>query len=214
MDNNLENNDWKQEAPNLAAMPVHQSFSVPEGYFEQLPHEIVNGIYLEKIKAKAIDSGFNTPENYFNELNQQINSEILAERLKNIVPFAEQAAVPPNYFEHLQANILAKTVDQDKKQSSKIVRLLHSSMLKYASAACFILLSATGLYFYQQQSHTGKLVSTDIPTDQMLYDIDEQIIIDHIEANDLHQSKLAASDLVLENYILNNYSQSDIASNY
>lgn len=214
MDNNLENNDWKQEAPNLAAMPVHQSFSVPEGYFEQLPLQIANGIYLEKIKAKATDSGFNTPENYFNELNQQINSEILEERLKNIVPVAEQAAVPSNYFEQLQANILAKTVDQDKKQASKIVRLLHSSMLKYASAACFIILSATGLYFYQQQSHTGKLVSTDIPTDQMLYDIDEQIIIEHIESNDLHQSKLATSDLALENYILNNYSQNDIASNY
>lgn len=201
MDNNLENND--------------HSFTVPEGYFEQLPLQIANGIFLEKLKNKVADTGFTTPENYFNELNQQISSEILAERMKSIVTVAEHATVPPNYFEQLQANILAKTVDLDKKkQPAKIVRLLHSSILKYASAACFIILSATGLYFYQQESHPSLPIYTDIPTDQMLYEIDEQIIIDHIEANDLHQAKLATSDLALENYILSNYSQNDIASAY
>jgi hypothetical protein len=212
MDNNLENNDWKEEAPTLAALPLQQAFSVPEGYFENLPVQITNAIYLDKLKAETAETGFDVPTGYFAKLNQQINSEIVAERLKTIAPVKEYAPVSVNYFEQLQANILAKTVEQSKKQPTKIVRLWHSAMLKYASAACFIIVSATGLYFYQQQQHSTKLAYSDMATDQMLYDIDEQVIIDHIEANDLQQVKPAATDVALENYILNNYTQSDIAS--
>lgn len=215
MDNNLENNDWKKEAPVLAALPVHHSFSVPEGYFEHLPLQIRNAIYLEKLKAKVPDTDFSTPEGYFEELSGQINAEILTERLKIIAPLSEQnTTVPANYFEKLQANILSKTIDeQAKQQPAKIVRLWRSNILKYASAACFVILSAVGLYFYEQ-NHTGtKLAYTDMATEQMLYDIDEQVIIDHIEANGLQEPKPAAKDVALENYILNNYSQSDIALN-
>ncbi len=198
MDNNLENKD--------------HSYSVPEGYFEQLPVQIRNGIFLEKLKAKVADTGFNTPIGYFDELTKQINTEIIADRLKTITPISESASVPVNYFEQLQANILSKTVDQTKKKQPTIIRLLHSSILKYASAACFIILSATGLYFYQLPHHPVKPVYSDLATEQMLYNIDEQVIIDHIEANDLHQAKASPSDVALENYILNNYTQSDIAS--
>jgi len=214
MDNNLENNDWKKEAPTLAALPVHHSFSVPEGYFEHLPLQITNAIYLEKLKSEVADTDFSTPEGYFKGLTEQINAEILTERLKAIAPVAELTAVPANYFEKLQANILSKTVDEQvKKQPTKIVRLWRSNMLKYASAACFLILSAVGLYFYEQNHPGAKFAHTDIATEQMLYDIDEQVIIDHIEANGLHEPKPAAKDVALENYILNNYSQSDIALN-
>lgn len=210
MDNNLENNDWKEEAPKLAALPVRHGFSAPEGYFEHLPLQISNAIYLDKLKAKAVDSGFSTPAGYFDNLNQQINSEILAERLKAIAPVKDYTPTPVNYFEQLQANILSKTVAL--KQPTKIARLWHSAILKYTSAACFLIVSATGLYFYEQQPQNIRLAYSDIATEQMLYDIDEQVIIDHIEANDLQQAKPAATDLALENYILNNYTQSEIAS--
>lgn len=215
MDNNLENNDWKKEAPALAALPLHHSFSVPEGYFEHLPLQITNAIYLEKLKNKVAGTDFSTPEGYFEKLREQINAEVINERLKVIAPLAEQnTAVPANYFEKLQANILSKTVDEQvKKQPAKIVRLWHSNILKYASAACFVILSGVGLYFYEQNHSSTKFANTDIATEQMLYDIDEQVIIDHIEANGLHEPKPAAKDVALENYILNNYSQSDIALN-
>lgn len=48
MDNQGENNDWKKEAPTLAGLSVHHPFSVPEGYFEELPHHISSAVYLEK----------------------------------------------------------------------------------------------------------------------------------------------------------------------
>ena len=215
MDNNLENNDWKKEAPELGSLPVYHSFSVPEGYFEHLPTQIINSIYLEKLKSKVKETGFSTPPAYFDRSNERISAEIFMERLKEIAPVCEYPAVPANYFEQLQANILARTVDSSNhKNPSKIIRLFNSNILKYASAACFLILSATGLYYYQQQQHdhNTKLAYSEMATEQMLYDIDEQVIIDHIEANGLEHANPTPADVELENYILNNYTQSDIAS--
>jgi hypothetical protein len=214
MDNQEENNDWKKEAPTLAGLPVCHSFFVPKGYFEELPLRILNAVYLEKMKTKAAESGFTTPANYFNELSADIKAELLKEKIKAAVPQGNDYAVPANYFEQLQSNILSKTVYETKTtQSSKVVRLWHSKLLKYASAACFIIMSATGVYFYQQHQPAQKLAYNELATEQILYDIDEDVIIDHIKDNDLQQAKPAAKDVALENYILSNYSQNEIASN-
>jgi hypothetical protein len=213
MDNNLENNDWKKEAPILAALPVHNPFSAPEGYFEDLSLQITNAIYLEKMKNKVGDSGFSTPENYFNELSQDISAEILTSRLKSISTTQDFTA-PANYFEQMQQRILDQTVRKETAvKETKVLRLWHSRLLKYASAACLVMLCSIGFYFYQHKSAGGKLAYMDMATEQMLYDIDEQVIIDHIEANGLEQAKPSASEQAMENYILSNYSQSDIAGN-
>ncbi|SMD06783.1 hypothetical protein [Pedobacter nyackensis] len=208
MDNNLENNDWKKEAPILAALPIHNPFSAPEGYFDDLSLQITNVVYLEKMKNKVAEPGFNTPENYFDELSQDINTEILTSRLKSIST-AQNFTAPANYFEQMQQRILDQTV----RKETKVLRLWHSRLLKYASAACLAILCSIGFYFYQHKSAGSKLAYMDMATEQMLYDIDEQVIIDHIEANGLEQAKPSASELAMENYILSNYSQSDIAGN-
>ncbi|TCC95837.1 hypothetical protein [Pedobacter hiemivivus] len=214
MDNQEENNDWKKEAPILAGLSVHHPFSVPEGYFEELPLRISNAVYLEKIKTKVAESGFTTPINYFNELREDINAALLKEKIKAAVPEGHDYAVPANYFEQLQSNILSKTIYEAKTpQSPRVVRLWHSKLLKYASAACFMIMSATGVYFYQQHKPAQKLAYNELATEQILYDIDEDVIIDHIKDNDLQQAKPAAKDVALENYILSNYSQNEIASN-
>lgn len=209
MDNNLENNDWKKEAPALAALPVRHPFSVPEKYFEQLTIEVGNHIYVEKMKASAGQAGYSAPSNYFEELNERISNQVFTEKLKAIASPTE-FTVPLDYFKEAQANILSKTTGN---KPAKVVKLWHSSILKYASAACFVILSASGLYFYEQQQQDTTLAFQEMATEQMLYDIEEQVIIEHIEANELKQTKQSATDVALENYILNNYSQSDIASN-
>jgi len=214
MDNQEENNDWKKEAPTLASLSRHHPFSVPEGYFEELPLRIPNAVYLEKIKTKAAQSGFITPVNYFNELSEDINAEVLKEKIKAAMPEGSNYALPANYFEQLQSNILSKTIYETKTpQSPRVVRLWHSKLLKYASAACFIIMSTTGVYFYKQHKPAQKLAYNELATEQILYDIDEDVIIDHINDNDLHQAKPAATVVALENYILSNYSQNEIASN-
>lgn len=212
MDDKLGHNDWKKEAPILAGLSVHRPFSVPDDYFDGLSDRIMNSVFLEKLQNEVSETGLTTPENYFSDLNQRIGSAVFTARLKALSPVSGYE-VPEGFFEQQGTIILNNAVKKDKKAyRSKVIRLWHSSLLKYASAACFIILSTTGIYFYQQHSQTSKVAYADMATEQILYDIDEQVIIDHIQANDLQKAEPVATDVALENYILNNYSQSDLAT--
>jgi len=161
---------------------------------------------------RARETGFTTPTHYFDELTESINAKITVEKFKAVVQ-NDGYTVPDNYFEKLQANILAKTTAQIQPETKpKVVRLWKSGIVKYASAACFLLVTGLGLYFNNQQSPTQKTTSADLATEQMLYDIDEQVIIDHISSTDITQPKPAVTDTDLENYILTNYSQNELAT--
>ncbi|WP_342329241.1 hypothetical protein [Pedobacter sp. FW305-3-2-15-E-R2A2] len=206
MENDLENSDWKNEAPYLAGLGVKSLFAVPEGYFEKLPEHIHQSIYLENLKAELSEDGFKVPENYFDELSAGIEAKLAAGRLKEMVP-NEGFALPGDYFNQLQAKISEKT----KNKETKIIRLWHSKLLKYASAACFVLISTTAIYLYPGTSDR-QAASVELANEQMLYDIDENTIIEHIQSNSLKAESPAVADADLENYILSNYSQNDIAS--
>lgn len=158
------------------------------------------------------ETGFTTPAHYFDELSESINARISAEKLKSVIQ-NDGHTVPDHYFEKLQANILAKTVGETKPIAKpKVIRLWNSNLVKYTSAACFLLITGVGLYFNQHQSPAQQTVSSDLATEQMLYDIDEQVIIDHISSTDITQPKSTVADTDLENYILTNYSQNELAT--
>jgi len=154
------------------------------------------------------ETGFTTPENYFAGLTERINARVFMEQLKAGAPANGGYTVPGDYFENLTSAILAKTSNESALPQGRIVRLWHSKLLKYASAACFLLIAGAGLYFNNQQP----VNYTELASEQMLYDIDEQVIIEHIEANHVTQPKSSAADAALENYILNNYSQNDLVT--
>jgi hypothetical protein len=159
-------------------------------------------------------TGFTTPSNYFEELNEGIKARITVERLKSVA--AEDGyVVPAGYFENLQSAILAKTTGgQPVAAKPKIVRLWRSGILKYASAACFVIIAGAGVYFnMNHQSTVQKVAYADAADEQMLFDIDEDVIIEHIEANYKDEQKPNTSEVALENYILNNYSQNDLSGN-
>jgi len=165
-----------KEAALLASLRVSNSFSVPEGYFDDLSERINVGVYAEQLRS--VNSGL---------------------------------AVPDGYFDNLRSDILAKTVQEQKAPKHKIVRLWHSNLLKYASAACFILVAGTG-YYFNQQRNVQPVNTPEMATEQMLFDIDEQVIIDHIEETASAQPIVNADDAAMENYILSNYSQSDLVT--
>jgi len=220
MKTDVENNEWKAEAPYLASLQKENPFNVPEQYFNLLPDSINNSVYYEQLKEAVPIPGFSVPNQYFSSLEQRIAASIkdsdndghLEDDITYSLPKANGYTTPDLYFEKLHAKILEKTIAHDPpavKQSSKIVRLWHSGLLKYASAACFVLVSTFGLYInYSHQEATR----ADIASEQMLYDIDEQDIIDNIQGNntDVQQNDITKTDL--ETYILNNYSQNDLSS--
>ena len=217
MTTDVENNEWKAEAPYLAGLPKVNPFDIPEQYFNSLSSSISSAVYAERLKEQIKESGFTVPENYFGELKELISLQTNSIHILNVVPKQNGYSTPDSYFQKLQANILAKTVEESKPlvQQTKMVKLWHSDLLKYASAACFILVTAFGLYL-NQQSFTEESKKTELANEQMLYDIDEQDIIDHVQGNDAEEQipiLNVASQAELETYILNNYSQNDLSSN-
>lgn len=209
---NNENNDWKKEAPLLAGLPANNPFSVPDGYFEGLGNQISNAIYLEGLKTEVKKTGFDIPENYFGELTEKINAAVFIEKLKS-GSTNDGFEVPANYFDQLHSNILSKTLEAQPQKLSQttVFRLWHSKLLKYASAACFVIVAGIGTLYFNQQD-TTQYNTTEMITEQMLFDIEEEMIIEHIEAHQAKQPKASAQDLALENYILNNYSQQDLVT--
>lgn len=219
MTTDVENNEWKAEAPYIAGLPKVNPFGVPEQYFSTNLSSLNAQIYLAGLKTENQSQGFTVPENYFEDLKDQIYFQTAGKHFLNDTLSQNGYNTPDNYFAKLQSNILAKTTEADVLvvvKETKIVRLWHSDLLKYASAACFILITAFGLYLNQQnfsqQSKTAEM-STELANEQMLYDIDEQDIIDHVQGNNVEEQQPAASQAEIESYILNNYSQNDLSSN-
>ena len=162
---------------------------------------------------KLDKTGFTTPDHYFDDLSERINARIGMERLKAAV-LEDGFSVPPQYFEQLNSRILSRIAPDDVVQpKAKIVRLFHSTFLKYASAACFVLVASFALYINQIQPSAKKVEVSNPSNEQMLFDIDEESIIEHMETNEQVQTTTSATDTEIEDYILNNYSQNEIARN-
>ncbi|RNL51017.1 hypothetical protein [Pedobacter jejuensis] len=215
MNENLENNDWMNEAPTLAAMGKRNPFSVPAGYFDNCKQDVLSEVFLNSLKQNTNQHVFEVPQNYFEELTEMIETRIAIEQSAQL---NNSFAVPENYFETLQSRIINKIeAEQPVKKEAKIIPLWRRGFVKYASAACFLLISSFGVYFYQNNETADvvsvpQMQSADLANDQVLYDIDETTIIDHLEAQNISNTNTtSASDTEVENYILNNYSSSDLA---
>jgi hypothetical protein len=198
-----EDMEWEMEAPTLAALPRITPYRVPDNYFNDLTVQLNTTVSLHSFTQKE-GHGFIVPANYFEELSGQIQSRIKLEQFKS-----EGFATPVNYFDKLQANILSQTVES--KPERKVVRLWQADLMRYAAAACFILLTASGLYF-NQQSTVKETHAADLASEAMLYDIDESVIIEHLNETQTATNN-NASHAEMERYILDHYSSNDLSNN-
>jgi len=199
--------EWEKEAPTLASLPRVTPYRVPDNYFNDLKAQLNATAFLNGLTQKE-GNGFTVPVNYFEELSEQINSRIALEQFKSITT-NEGFSTPSNYFDKLQANILSQTVHS--KPERKTIRLWHSDLVRYAAAACFILITASALYF-NHQSTIKEGQSTVLANEAMLYDIDESVIIEHIKESQTATNS-AASQAEMESYILDHYSSNDLSNN-
>ncbi|MFD2286458.1 hypothetical protein GJU39_00855 [Pedobacter petrophilus] len=212
MNENIENNDWKKDAPALAARQKRNPFTVPNGYFDSVEAHVAAAIFIDSLNKKMNDNVFEVPQDYFENLTERIETNIkLAAR-----PKAEDAfAVPAGYFETLENKINHKIAFEEPKKEAKIIPLWSRNVVKYASAACFVLMASYGAYFYQNNSTpipVTQLQTAELANEQLLYDIDESTIIEHLEAqNNTTVTNTSASDTEMENYLLSNYSPSDLS---
>lgn len=202
-----ENIDWEMEAPLLASLPRTTPFRVPDQYFENLQTHIHQSVFVDSLMQRE-NQGFTVPENYFEELGANIEAKIAIDKFKNLTA-NDGFKTPINYFDHLNAQILSKT--SALKPKTKVFKLWSSDLMRYAAAACFIILTASGLYLNQQNTLKQNR-NTEIANEQILYDIDESVIIEHLMENESLTST-SPSDTELENYILNHYTTNDLSNN-
>jgi hypothetical protein len=214
MDNNLEHNDWKDEAPNLSRLPKVNPFAVPEQYFDDLSERICASVFVDDLMAKTGVLEGDVPEGYFAQLQEEITAKITLESLN--LPKQEGFAVPEGYFSKINESILNK-VTQGEASTPKARKLWPNRMTQYAAAACLVLISGIAVYLNQDNLfHTTPQNNTTVSVteDPMLWDIDEQTIMDQMETGSSgFISNTSATSAELESYILDNYSQYEIASN-
>jgi hypothetical protein len=209
--NSVDVNELKQVA-------ATSGYTVPDQYFSSLKDRILaKTSALSTASQEESTDDLKLEEERFGLYNldeQSIGDEDYdaGEVLKRF-PATAGFSTPDQYFEKLQSRILAQTAGETAPvRPSKIIRLWHSGLLKYASAACFILVAAFGFYLNKQSYQPVAATTAEIANEQMLYDINEQDIIDQIEGTVATEPKNNASNAELETYILNHYSQSELSS--
>ncbi|MET4081583.1 hypothetical protein ABIB40_001532 [Pedobacter sp. UYP30] len=210
MNKEIENNEWIELAPSLAKMNRRNPFATPINYFETLEQQTNNAIFLAEMAENKHNYGLEVPEDYFLTLFTNIGTTIkLTEKIKSESAFE----VPADYFSQLQDKLAAKTAPRKATTKPKIVRLWHKNLVKYASAACLVLVSSFGIYYYNQHVDLMPEVSaTETTQDQFLYDIDESTIIQQINTEQPVESKnVSATDTEMENYLLNHYTTTELA---
>ena len=205
MDLNNIHEDWKKEAPILAAMEAANPFTVPNNYFEELKEQLTARLTIESITGGVKDGAFTVPEGYFENLDEQIISRVKLEQLTKEIS-SEGFSIPDGYFEQLQNSInsrinieelvsnnekdftvpegyfnklhnsiLAKTVSTEEKKTTKIKRL-STSWMRYAAAACVTVMIATGIFL-----NYSKKQNSDI--DSALSKIPDEEIVNYLEVN-------------------------------
>ncbi|WP_343533051.1 hypothetical protein [Pedobacter sp.] len=197
-----ENMEWENEAPQLAKLKKSNPFTVPTNYFEELEERINQSVFMSSLE-KSASNGFTTPPEYFETLSNQIISQA---KLSTMVSEPQGFSIPDGYFEQLQQNIAAKTTN-----TKKTVKLWHQPLFKYAVAACLVIMSTTG-WFANKQYQSHQLRKTELAKEQLLYDIDESVIIEYVQ--EAQQGKTGnVTDSEMENYILDNFSTTDLSNN-
>jgi len=195
--------EWENEAPQLAKLKKANPFTVPSNYFEELNERIHQSLFIDALK-KSKQTGFSAPENYFENLESQITTRISLEQFKD--GNQEGFAVPSGYFEKLSRNIAAQTTG-----NKKVIKLWHRPLFKYAAAACLVISTTTG-WFANEYYQNKQLRKTELAKEQMLYDIDEGTIMEYMqEAQNV--KTVSFTDTEMENYILDNFSTSDLSNN-
>lgn len=134
---------------NWNSLLKHNTFRVPEGYFEEL--EAVTRFRVGPIGQIALSSdNFPVPAGYFEQMEQEIAARIAEDQLRervaanNALPVSEGFSVPEGYFSALESRILAQTsVDSstEKPRMPIVRRMFQPSWLRYATAACVLLVS-------------------------------------------------------------------------
>lgn len=205
MDVNNMDEGWEKQSPLLNAAGKRNPFNVPDGYFDEMQQQITSRIAIESVVSSDLNQNLSVPEGYFDTLEDQIMSSIKVEKLRSLTD-DDGFTVPEGYFNSLEESIKQKAGIQEKREEAK-VRSLMPSWLKYAAAACIMIASVTGVYFYQKSnSIDAKLayIPDEAIVDYLLINSDSgdmPVIIENLNNTTSVDSAIELSDQEIEQYL-------------
>lgn len=181
--------ELRQIAPGTE-WPVQVPFSVPEGYFEQLPGVIMMHIQLDAIRPAMVAMTHHqsdVPEGYFDELPamvlQQVNTNELnpvQAELMELAPFlanipkTNPLTVPDSYFETLRTQQDVPSVPPMYVVSRNKV----SSWLKWTVAACLtVFIGSTALLFVTSSNNRHNNI------EKQLESLDDEDIVSYLQTH-------------------------------
>ncbi len=152
--------ELKQVSPVLAGVEKHLLYAVPANYFATLSDGIMNAIAADNLQKTVLP--FSVPGGYFENLSSnilsKINNDTIAEsavkkELQGIAPLLNTItkqniySVPQNYFSAIDAlQIVQKPLAKVAAFSST------KKWLRYAVAACFVGVLATGAFIFTHKN--------------------------------------------------------------
>lgn len=165
------NMDWEKDAPLLASLKKDNPFKVPLYYFENLEEKVKSEIFLYTLKSNS--EGFKTPNAYFDNLSEKIINQI---KLEDIISKDLGFTVPQNYFENAKQQTL-KSVHIKRKGIERIINL---GLIRYAAAACILMMTSFGIYFNIHQSKNLSYQLSQIPDEEI-----ETYLQQHVDNGDV-----------------------------
>lgn len=207
--NNSEHIDWEENFKELDKFSKEVPFSVPDGYFETSKLSILSQVQISEFSTE--DQGFKVPEGFFTTESDTIIRKV--SYLSDTNQF-EGFTVPAGYFETLTSKIETRIIEE-ATPTKKILKVWTSQFMKYAAAACFIVVTATALYFNtEEQKYIASPGKEYFFNEEVLYDIDVETIIEHVDYKDASTISTTISNSETEDYLLSNYSSAELISEY
>lgn len=197
------NEDLRQLAPNLAAIPklsIEACFNVPEGYFEKMheavlnhpfvkvaPDFIVPGLYFESLPDAVAQhalvnkqSPFVVPNNYFENMSLQVEQKL------GIAPLESTLEAPEGYFDTLAIKIQDRLYQEQKE--TKVFWLPQYRLALVAAVVAILVVMAFYLRVFENQTATNENLamnkmseSTITAATEELNEYDESMLIEAID---------------------------------
>ncbi|WP_343671359.1 hypothetical protein [Chitinophaga sp.] len=179
-------------SPLLATLPKAMPFSLPAGYFEQFPAQLLQQIQEAESVSPFAEltraTPFSMPAGYFEQLSaqviQKVRNEEVADELADISPLlaslpkAMPFSVPNGYFDQLDTQVAAIA-----QAPAKVVNLRPRRMqfYKWAAAACMLALVGTSsLYYMRNTQHVENQAVINL-AEASLSDVSDQEIVEYLQ---------------------------------
>ena len=199
-------NELKELSPLIAGMEKVNIFTIPVGYFDTVPGDIIASLREENSSLINSVSGhptFDVPSGYFDNLADTILAKLKtgqnewAGELREMSPMLYSIQnenvfeVPAGYFESLPGIMLEKLVPQQAKVVT--IRRRSFSFMKYAVAAAFTGIMALGVFKFTGSTKEtvvvdpvvaeGTRIANENRFDEELAKITDADIVKYLEAN-------------------------------